>query len=133
MLKALRQVNGEAVGLPFSSTTTALLCGASGLTGCHAALDQALVDTAAALQTANGGSATPSSWTANSETQSGGAAPAPRPRRCGGHRRPAAAAAHGGLSRRSLCQDWPAKRGRRLRGASMSAVVHAEGRPRDWC
>src|ERR1035437_614473 len=74
VLKALRQVNGEAVGLPFSSTTTALLCGASGLTGCHAALDQALVDTAAALQTANGGSATPSSWTANSETQSGGAA-----------------------------------------------------------
>jgi hypothetical protein len=74
VLKALRQVNGEAVGLPFSSTTTALLCGASGLTGCHAALDQALVDTAAALQTANGGSATPSSWTANSETQSGSAA-----------------------------------------------------------
>ena len=74
VFKTLRQLNGEPVGQPFSPTTTALFCGGQGLSGCGAALSKALLDTYNALVAANGGSTTVASWTANSETQAGGAA-----------------------------------------------------------
>jgi acyl-homoserine lactone acylase PvdQ len=70
--KALRQVNGESVTLPFSATTTAELCGGRGLGGCGAALSEALSDTFMAMKAANGGSSTPASWTANTETTTAG-------------------------------------------------------------
>ena len=72
VFKVLRQLNGEPVAQPFTATTTALLCGGQGLSGCGAALNQALADTFTAMQNANGGSATPSSWTSNTETQTVG-------------------------------------------------------------
>jgi acyl-homoserine lactone acylase PvdQ len=74
VFKVLRQLNGETVAQPFTPTTTALLCGGQGLTGCGAALSQALLDTYNTLVSANGGSTTVASWTANSETQAGNAA-----------------------------------------------------------
>lgn len=73
VVKVLRQINGEAVAQPFSATTLAQLCGGGGLAACHTALNQALLDTYNAMSSSNGGSSTPSTWTANAETQSGGA------------------------------------------------------------
>jgi acyl-homoserine lactone acylase PvdQ len=73
VVKVLRQLNGEAVADPFSATTLAQLCGGGGLSACHTLLSQALLDTYNALSAANGGSTTPSTWTANAETQAGGA------------------------------------------------------------
>jgi acyl-homoserine lactone acylase PvdQ len=72
VFKVLRQLNGETVAQPFTPTTLALLCGGQGLSGCAAALNQALLDTFNAMSSANGGSTTPPSWTANTETQTGG-------------------------------------------------------------
>jgi acyl-homoserine lactone acylase PvdQ len=69
--KALRQLNGSSVAQPFSTQTTTRLC-TGGLGTCTADLSRALLDTFNAMAAANGGSTTPSSWTANTETQSGG-------------------------------------------------------------
>jgi acyl-homoserine lactone acylase PvdQ len=74
VVKALRQLNGEAVAQPFSNTTLAQLCSGGGiLNGCTTLLEKALTDTYAALSASNGGSTTPTTWTANAETQAGGA------------------------------------------------------------
>jgi acyl-homoserine lactone acylase PvdQ len=73
VVKVLRQLNGEAVTQPFSPTTLLQLCGGGGLAACHSLLDQALLTTYSAMSASNGGSNTPSTWTANAETQSGGA------------------------------------------------------------
>jgi hypothetical protein len=73
VVKALRQLNGETVAQPFSATTLAQLCGGGGLGGCSALLNNALLDTYTAMSASNGGSTTPATWTANAETQSGGA------------------------------------------------------------
>jgi acyl-homoserine lactone acylase PvdQ len=72
VFKALAEINGESVMLPFSVTTTGELCGGGGLGGCRAAISQALADTFNAMEAANGGSPTPSTWTANTETATGG-------------------------------------------------------------
>ncbi len=73
VVKALRQLNGEPVPQPFTPTTRGELCGGGGLSGCVALLNKALADTYAALSASNGGSTTPSAWTANAETQAGNA------------------------------------------------------------
>ena len=73
VVKALRQLNGEAVSQPFSATTLAQLCGGTGLSGCSTLLNKALLDTYNAMSASNGGSTTPATWTANAETQAGGA------------------------------------------------------------
>ncbi|MHB8718925.1 MAG: penicillin acylase family protein [Candidatus Dormibacteria bacterium] len=69
--KVLRQLNGEPVAQPFSSTTTSLLCGGAGLAGCSAALSTALANTYASLTSINGSTA-PATWASNSETASTG-------------------------------------------------------------
>jgi len=62
VVKVLEDLNGTAPATPLSSDTTSRVCGAGGLSACHAAIDSALVTTADQLTAANG-TATVSSWT----------------------------------------------------------------------
>lgn len=66
--KALRQLTGQPVAKPFTSTTTTHLCGNAGLSDCGAAIDQALLAAYNALVTANGNSNV-SSWTQDTGTK----------------------------------------------------------------
>ncbi|MHB8532860.1 MAG: penicillin acylase family protein, partial [Solirubrobacteraceae bacterium] len=68
VFKVLSQLNGVKVAQPFSAATLARMCGGGGLAGCRGTLGTALAATYTAMVNANGGSTTPSTWTANTET-----------------------------------------------------------------
>jgi acyl-homoserine lactone acylase PvdQ len=67
VVKILRQLQGQSVAQPFSSTIMNRICG-SGPASCPAAFDKALSATYQALVQANGGSTDVSSWTATPDT-----------------------------------------------------------------
>jgi hypothetical protein len=69
--KLLRQLNGQRVGQPFSSSVTGRVCGPGGLAQCGTSIDSALEATFNALVAANGNGAV-SSWTADTATKSAG-------------------------------------------------------------
>ncbi len=78
VVKVLRQLNGEAVGAAVQRHDARRSCAAAaGWRRAPRLLNTALLDTYNAMSASNGGSTTPSTWTANAETQAGGAAHAP--------------------------------------------------------
>ncbi|HEV2451134.1 MAG TPA: penicillin acylase family protein [Streptosporangiaceae bacterium] len=71
-VKALDQMMGRGVAQPFSPAVAARLCGPGGLHQCGPALDAALAAAYQALVTANHGSTSVASWTADANTVAAG-------------------------------------------------------------
>jgi acyl-homoserine lactone acylase PvdQ len=70
-VKLLRELSGIPVGQPYSSATAAALCGGTGLSGCGASIDHALVIAYSTLKYING-NPYPSSWVNNGATKATG-------------------------------------------------------------